>query len=77
MMQLFINVGVTEMILLLVFSLIPLILPIYSIVDLLKRDFSKNKNMKLILILLILFAPIIGSLVYLLGIRNDYPLKNR
>lgn len=77
MTQLFINVGVTEMILLLVFSLIPLILPIYSIVDLLKRDFSKNKNMKLILILLILFAPIIGSLVYLLGIRNDYPLKNR
>lgn len=77
MTQLYINLGTQELIILLVFSLIPLFLPIYSIIDLLKRDFSQNRNMKLILILLILFAPLIGSLVYLLGIRSDYPLKNR
>jgi hypothetical protein len=44
--------------------LAPIILMVYCIIDILKSQF-KEGSMKLIWMLLVLFAPFIGSLIYL------------
>jgi hypothetical protein len=46
-------------------SAIYFILMIYCIIDVIKSEF-KNPNMKLIWIIIILFAQLIGTLVYLI-----------
>lgn len=73
---LFLNLGVQELIIL-PFTLIPLALMIYSIVDLMKRNFSGKSVDQILIFLLVIFAPIIGSIVYLLLIRENYALKNK
>ncbi|MCI0920330.1 PLDc N-terminal domain-containing protein [Sphingobacterium rhinopitheci] len=76
MTSLFINIGVMEMLILLIILTPTVILPIYCMFDLFKRDFSKDKNQRILLILLLLLAPFIGSLIYLLALRKDYPVKH-
>lgn len=72
----FINIGVYEMIVIL-FILVPFVLlPIYCLIDLFKRDFSKDKNQRIFIILLLLLAPFLGSIIYLVALKKDYPLKN-
>ena len=61
----FIKIGFPELVLFCFFVLIPLLLIIFSIRDLIKAEF-KSKNEKLIWILIILFAPVLGALLYLL-----------
>jgi Zn-dependent protease with chaperone function len=76
---LFVNLGALEMgilLIVLIIGTIPFILAIGSIIDLLKRDFTDKSTDKILLILLILFAPFIGSLVYLFLLRKNYPFKN-
>ncbi|MBD1428284.1 MULTISPECIES: PLDc N-terminal domain-containing protein [Sphingobacterium] len=77
---LFINLGTAEIFILIVmgfFTLLPLIFAIGALWDLQKRDFTYKSTDKVLIILLILFAPFIGTLVYILLIRNNYPPKIR
>jgi len=75
---LFLNIGVYEMILLFVvgiFMFIPIALMIIAFIDLFKRDFKYNNLDRLLIGLMILFAPFLGSLIYLISIRKHYQLK--
>jgi len=66
----FLNLGGAELGIIAVIVLAPLILIIYSIVDILRSSF-KTAPMKWIFLLLVLFAPFLGSIIYLV-IRKDY-----
>jgi uncharacterized membrane protein YidH (DUF202 family) len=59
------NLGGSFILILSVISFIYLILVIYSLVDVIRSEF-KDPNMKLIWIIVILFAQLIGTLVYLI-----------
>lgn len=75
---LFLNIGLQEMILFLItgiFLLIPLTLMVISFIDLFKRDFKYNNVDRLLIGLMILLAPFLGSLIYLISIRKHYKLK--
>ena len=75
---LFLNIGLQEMILVLVtgvFLLIPVTLMIISLIDLFNRDFKYNNVDRLLIGLMILLAPFLGSLIYLIAIRKHYKLK--
>ncbi|WP_390881626.1 PLDc N-terminal domain-containing protein [Sphingobacterium pedocola] len=54
---------------------IPLALIIYTLIDLFKRNFTNKSTDRILIIFLIAFVPILGSLIYLLGLRKEYPLK--
>lgn len=58
------NMGGGSMIFILLIGLIYGILWLYSLVDILRSDF-KDPNMKIIWIVIILFAQVIGPIVYL------------
>jgi hypothetical protein len=58
------NIGGSFLLIIGALSFIYLILMIYCLVDVIRSDF-KDPNMKLIWILIILFAQLIGTLVYL------------
>ncbi len=49
---------------------------IISLLDLSKRDFSKDNKQRFFYILLLVLAPIIGSSLYLTSLRYNYPLKS-
>ncbi|MCA5004424.1 PLDc N-terminal domain-containing protein [Sphingobacterium bovistauri] len=75
---LFLNIGVNEFFLLitvLFLCLIPLFLMVIAFVDLFRRDFKYNSLDRLLIGLLILFTPILGSLIYLITIRKHFQLK--
>lgn len=77
-MNVFINLGSQEIVLLLVLGIvwiIPFALIIYTLIDLFKRDFTNKSTERILIIFLIAFVPILGSLIYLLGLRKEYPLK--
>lgn len=54
------NIGGGSLVIILIYGLVW----IYCLVDILRSDF-KDPNMKIIWILIILFAQVIGSLIYL------------
>ena len=56
-----------------IYSLLFIGLWIYSILDVVSTEF-KDSNMKLIWILIILFAPIIGAIVYLILAKSTKSL---
>jgi len=66
----FLNLGGAELGIIAVIVLAPLILIIYCIVDILRSSF-KTGPIKWIFLLLVLFAPFLGSIIYLV-IRKDY-----
>lgn len=75
---LFLNIGISELLIILIvisLSIIPLILMAIAFIDLFKRNFKYNSLDRLLLGLLILFAPFLGSLIYLITIRKHFPLK--
>lgn len=77
---LFVNIGTQEVIFLFVFAIAgiaPLIFAIIALVDVFKREFGNKTTDRILLILLIVFAPLIGSIVYYIFLRNNYPLKSR
>jgi len=61
---LFLNLGTPEIILILFIGVLPLILALICLIDILKSDF-KDTTTKLIWILIVLVAPVIGSLIYI------------
>ena len=70
----FLNIGGAEIGIILAIIAVPVLLIIYCIVDILRSEF-KTGIMKLVFLALVLFAPFIGSIIYLV-IRKDY-LKPR
>jgi drug/metabolite transporter (DMT)-like permease len=77
---LFLNLGTQEMMILFIFFVIglaPLLLAIWALVDIFKRDFAQKSTDRLLLIILVIFAPFIGSVIYFLALKKNYPLKDR
>ena len=75
---LFLNIGGAEMLVMLIvglFTLIPLTLMVIAFIDLFKRDFKENKLDRIFIALMIIFAPFLGSIIYLISIRKHYPVK--
>jgi len=66
----FLNLGGEEVGIILAIVAIPFLLIIYCIVDILRSEF-KTVIMKLVFLVLVLFAPFLGSIIYLV-IRKDY-----
>ena len=64
----FLNLGGGEIFLLLLIGA-PFLLTIYCVIDLIRADF-KESNSKLLFLILVLVAPLIGSIVYLFLKRN-------
>ncbi len=64
----FLNLGVGELILLLIIGA-PFLLTLYCVIDLVRSDF-KDSNTKLLFFVLVLVAPFIGSVIYLFIKRN-------
>lgn len=74
---LFLNIGSVELIILLIFAIIPLGLLIYALIDLMKRDFSNKQTEQILLFILVIFASVIGPIIYLAALRKNYPIKRR
>lgn len=66
----FLNIGSTELMIVLAIIAVPFLLIVYCLVDILRSKF-KNPLNKFLFLALILFAPIIGSIIYLI-IRKDH-----
>lgn len=66
----FLNIGGAEIGVILAIIAVPVLLIIYCIVDILRSEF-KTGLMKFVFLALVLFAPFIGSIIYLV-IRKDY-----
>ncbi len=59
------NLGATEIFIILLIFLLPLVLWIFAIVDLIQRQFRDQTN-KIVLALVIVLIPFLGSILYLL-----------
>jgi hypothetical protein len=59
------NLGATEIVVILLIFLLPLVLWIFAIVDLIQRQFEDQTN-KIVWALVILLIPFIGSILYLI-----------
>ena len=66
----FLNLGGAEIGIILAIVAIPFLLIVYCVVDILRSEF-KTGIMKLVFLALVLFAPFLGSIIYLV-IRKDY-----
>ena len=62
---LFLNLGGPEILVILFIAIVPLILGLICLVDIIRSEFKGNST-KLIWVLIVLFAPVLGSLIYLL-----------
>jgi hypothetical protein len=60
-MNLVFNLGYQELLLLSII-LVPIILPVFALIDILRSEFKGND--KLIWILIVLFLPVMGSILY-------------
>lgn len=72
---LFLGLGLPEILLILFTAGIPFILMLICIIDLVRSEF-KDSTTKLIWILIVLFLPMLGSLIYLLIGRNQKTLSD-
>lgn len=70
MLQHIFGLGTGEVLIILAIVALPVLLIIYCIVDVLRANFS-NKLMKLLMLALVLFAPLLGSIVYLV-VRREF-----
>lgn len=65
---LFFNLGTPELIII-SFVLVPLILMVFCIIDIMRANF-KDSTHKLLWVLIVVLAPLVGSIVYLVFGRN-------
>jgi hypothetical protein len=70
------GIGTMELLLLILFIVVPTLLFIYAIIDLIKRPFADNTT-KIIWALVIIFLPFIGSIVYLVVERKRSYRKDK
>lgn len=64
------NIGILEIILLLFAVLFPVILIVYCLLDITRSTFQDSAN-KIIWAIIVLLAPVIGSLAYLIWGRKQ------
>ena len=67
---LFLSMGVFELILLVFAVLFPLIITIYCLLDITRSNFQDSSN-KIIWAIIVLLAPVIGALAYLVWGRKQ------
>lgn len=72
--QMFESLGVAELIIVLIFIAIPLLLWVIPLIDILKNEFKGNN--KIVWILVVLFLPVLGGILYLLIGRGQKILKD-
>jgi ABC-type maltose transport system permease subunit len=70
----FLNLGTSEIILLLIVCL-PFLFIAFCVIDIARSKF-KSSTHKLLFLLLVIFAPFIGSLVYLV-MKKDYVVSQQ
>lgn len=73
--MLFINLGTPEIIMIGLAFGMPLILTVYCIIDIISSTFPDQTN-KLLWIIIVLLAPLIGSLLYLVWGRHQKVLSS-
>ncbi len=73
--MLFMNLGTPEIIIILLAVGLPLILTVYCIIDIMRSSFPDQAN-KLLWIIIVLLAPLIGSLLYLVWGRHQKILNS-
>jgi hypothetical protein len=64
------NMGGAFLIVLLLFSLAYFVLWVYCLIDVIRSDF-KDQNMKLIWVIILLFAHVLGPIAYLILARGS------
>ncbi|MEJ6980938.1 PLD nuclease N-terminal domain-containing protein [Pedobacter sp. P351] len=62
---LFLNLGTLEIIIIIFMVILPFILALICLIDILKSNFRDSTTTKLIWVLIVLVAPVIGSLIYI------------
>ncbi|MDF3077803.1 MAG: PLDc protein [Sphingobacteriaceae bacterium] len=67
---LFLNLGTPEIIILLITGLVPLAFVVVCLIDIVRSDF-KDSTTKLLWVLIVILAPVLGSLIYLLIGKNQ------
>ncbi|SKB69358.1 PLDc N-terminal domain-containing protein [Daejeonella lutea] len=67
---LYLGLGGAEIILILVAGGIPLILTLYCLIDIMRSTFSDSVN-KILWVIIVLLAPLIGSILYLVWGRSQ------
>jgi hypothetical protein len=60
---LFVGLGLPELILVFLFAALPILLTVIALVDILRHDF-RQPNDKLIWVLVVLFLPVLGFVLY-------------
>jgi len=68
--MLYLNIGILEVVLLAFAVLFPIILIIYCLLDITRSNFQDSAN-KIIWAIIVLLAPVIGSLAYLIWGRKQ------
>lgn len=64
-MLLFIGgLGIVEIIIILFFTVLPLVLLLWALIDIIRSNF-KDSTTKLIWIIVVIFVPLVGSILYL------------
>ena len=74
---LFFNIGQSEIILISVVAIIPILLMVFCLIDIIRSDF-KDGTVKILWIICVLVAPFLGSVIYLVIGRTQKvrPLKS-
>jgi len=74
-MLLFIGgLGIVELIIVLVFVLLPVVLLLWALIDILRSNF-KDSVTKLIWIVVVVFVPVVGAILYLV-LRKGQKVNN-
>lgn len=73
---LFLNLGMPEIMVISLIGFLPLVLMIFCVVDITRSTFNDSTN-KVIWVLVVLLAPVLGGLLYLLFGRNQKQLRNQ
>lgn len=73
---LFLNLGTPEIIILLFIGVLPFALMLFCLIDIIRSDFNVSTN-KLVWVLVVIFAPVIGSLLYLLFGRKQKQIRSQ
>lgn len=58
-----------------VVATVPLVLIILALIDVFKRNFGDKTSDRIMLLILKLLVPILGSIIYFVALRKPYPLK--
>ena len=69
----FVNLGGAEIGVLLAVAVLPFLLTLYCLIDIFRSKF-KDSNTRLLLLVIVLLAPVLGSIIYLL-LRKNYKVN--